>query len=331
MASSPLPSPPISPEFKAVFRAHADATGKMSFATFMELALYHPAVGYYRRARTRVGYAPGTDFFTATSTGAMFGELVAASCAHLLRTAGRDPRAHTFVEVGAEPGTDGVLTGVAHPFAGAKVVRLGNSLSLPDQSVVFSNELFDAQPCVRSIFRGGRWIELGVELREETLVEVELASSPACTPANATEGYHLDQPLAATALARNIAAGAWRGLFVAFDYGKTWRELTEETPGGTARGYFRHVQTNDLLANPGEQDLTCHVCWDWLSEALLQHGFASPVLNFQETFFIRHAGEFIASFTAGEAPRLSARKLALMQLLHPSQMGQKFQVLHALR
>lgn len=303
----------------------------MSFATFMELALYHPDVGYYRRARTRVGYAPGTDFFTATSTGVMFGELVAAACTQLLRAAGRDPQTHTFVEVGAEPGTDGVLTGVAHPFAGVKVVRLGESISIPEQSIVFSNELFDAQPCVRSVFRGERWVELGVELREGSLVEVELPSLPPYVPPHATDGYHFDQPLAATELARKIATQPWRGLFVSFDYGKTFRELTEETPGGTARGYFRHVQTNDLLANPGEQDLTCHVCWDWISDALRQHGFATPALHFQETFFIRHAGEFIASFTAGEATRLSPRKLALMQLLHPSQMGQKFQVLHALR
>lgn len=303
----------------------------MSFAKFMELALYHPEVGYYRSARTRVGYAPGTDFFTATSTGVMFGELVAASCAHLLRAAGRAPEAHTFVEVGAEPRTDGILTGVTHPFADVRVVRLGEPISLSGQSIVFSNELFDAQPCVRSVFRDGRWLELGVELQQDSLVDVEFAAPPAFHPASATEGYHFDQPLAATELARKIAEQPWRGLFVAFDYGKTLRELMEETPGGTARGYFRHTQTNDLLVHPGEQDLTCHICWDWIGDALRQHGFPPPALDFQETFFIRHAGEFIASFTRAEAARLSPRKLALMQLLHPSQMGQKFQVLHALR
>ena len=34
---------------------------------------------------------------------------------------------------------------------------------------------------------------------------------------------------------------------------------------------------------------------------------------------------------AAEATRVSPRKLALLQLLHPSHLGQKFQVLHARR
>ena len=123
----------------------------------------------------------------------------------------------------------------------------------------------------------------------------------------------------------------WAGLFLAFDYGKTFRELAEETPAGTARAYFRHTQSNDLLARPGEQDLTCHVCWDWLAEALREQGFAEPQLAFQETFFVRNAGEFIAATMAAEAKQLSRRKLSLMQLLHPAQLGQKFQALSALR
>jgi SAM-dependent MidA family methyltransferase len=331
MASSSPASSSVPADFREVFCAHADARGRMTFAQFMELALYHPESGYYRRARPRVGYRPGTDFFTATSSGALFGELVTAACTELLRAAGKDPGAHTFVEIGAEPGTDGVLSGVSHPFRGATVLRIGDSLSFPEESIVFSNELLDAQPCVRSVYRHGRWVETGVELRDHTLVEVELESPPPYCPVRATEGYRFDQPLAATKLAARIATESWRGLFLALDYGKTLRELTEETPGGTIRGYFRHTQTNDLLANPGEQDLTCHVCWDWISDALRQHGFAEPVLNFQETFFVRHAGPFIASLSAAEATRFSPRKLALMQLLHPAHLGQKFQVLHALR
>ena len=73
------------------------------------------------------------------------------------------------------------------------------------------------------------------------------------------------------------------------------------------------------------------MCWDWLSEALAHAGFAEPKLESQEAFFIRQAGELIAAISTAEAARLSQRKLALMQLLHPSHLGQKFQVLHALR
>src|SRR5258708_20888689 len=46
----------------------------ISFARFMALALYDPRVGYYCRDRARVGYAAGTDFFTASTSGPIFGD-----------------------------------------------------------------------------------------------------------------------------------------------------------------------------------------------------------------------------------------------------------------
>ena len=342
MGSSPaVGSTGTNAEFRAAFTARADAAGVLRFDRFMALALYGEGVGYYRRPRPRVGYGGGTDFFTATSSGPIFGELIAAACVTQLRDA--DPREYTFVEIGVEPGgcdsaagnTAGVLAGVSHPFGAASTRPLGAPLRLEGKCVVFSNELFDAQPCRRFVFRQGAWRELGVALHGETLAEVELAPTPAAPepglPRAAPEGYRLDAPLDAAALARTIAAQPWTGLFVACDYGKSWRELIEATPAGTARAYFQHTQSNDLLARPGEQDLTCHVCWDWLAAALREHGFAVDEVLSQEAFFVRHAEAFIARAVAEEAARFSPRKRALLQLLHPAHMGQKFQVLVARR
>jgi SAM-dependent MidA family methyltransferase len=335
-SSLPVPPPAASPEFREVFRRHADPAGAMTFARFMQLALYDAEVGYYRRARERVGYATGTDFFTASTSGQIFGELIAAASATLLGPA-RHVRDYTFVEIGAEP-TDaapgGVLAGVAHPFGAVRTLRVGEPLTLGGPCVVFSNELFDAQPFQRFVFRAGAWRELGVMLRGDSLAEVAFppaSPQPTFLPPTAPEGYVIDAPVEATALLNRIAAQPWSGLFIACDYGKSWRELSEATPAGTARAYFRHTQSNDLLARPGEQDLTCHVCWDWLAAALAQAGFAAPVVESQEAFFIHQAGPFIAAATAAEAARFSPRKLALLQLLHPAHLGQKFQVLHALR
>lgn len=318
-----------SPEFLAVFRREADATGRMTFARFMELALYDPEVGYYARPQTRVGYRAGTDFFTASTSGPIFGELVATAATALL---GDDPAAYTFVEIGAEkPG--GVLDGVRHPFGAAHTIRLSERIELSGKCVVFSNELFDAQPFNRYVFRRGGWRELGVTAERDHLDAVELADSPVSPqlPAQAPEGYVVDAPLGAARLADGIAGQPWSGLFIAADYGKSWRELIEATPAGTARAYYRHTQSNELLARPGEQDLTCHVCWDWLSQALERQGFTSVKMESQEAFFIRHAGRFLEATSIAEAPRLSHRKLALFQLLHPSHLGQKFQVLHGRR
>ncbi len=302
----------------------------MTFARFMELALYDPAVGYYRRPQTRVGYGAGTDFFTASTSGPVFGELLVAAIVKLL--AGRVPYDFAFIEIGAEPG-GGVLNGVAHPFASATVVPVGEPPALNGACVVFSNELFDAQPFRRFVFRGDTWKELGVILRDGCLAAIELPGHRPAAAAQhgAPEGYVIDVPFAAATLAGQLATGTWSGLFVACDYGKSWAELTEACPPGTARAYYRHTQSNDLLARPGEQDLTCHICWDWLVDALSSRGFTRPTVESQEAFFIHHAGDYIAATTASEAARFSPKKLSLLQLLHPSHLGQKFQVLHAWR
>lgn len=326
MGSSSTPSP----EFAAAFLARARSAGVLTFAEFMDLALYHPELGYYRQSRRRVGYGRGTDFYTASTSGTVFGEMVSAACVTLL---GEESvaREHVFIEIGAES-EGGILAGVAHPFAGARTLRVGESLEISGRCVVFSNELFDAQPLRRFVRRGEVWRELGVRLTSQALHLEELdAFSAPWLPPEAPEGYCFDAPRAAAQLAMRIAEQPWSGLFVAFDYGKSFAELATATPAGTARAYFQHTQSNDLLANPGSQDLTGHVCWDWLAEALGAGGFASSQLESQESFFIHHAGPYLKGALAREAQAMSQRKLALMQLLHPSNMGQKFQVLHARR
>ncbi|MEO7415216.1 MAG: SAM-dependent methyltransferase [Opitutaceae bacterium] len=313
-----------------MFRKHAEADGSMTFARFMELALYHPELGYYRQKRQRVGQGPGTDFFTASTSGPIFGELVSAACVQLLGP-GLSAKDYTFVEIGAENQL-GVLRAVSHPFAESRVVSLGEDAGLRGRCVVFSNELFDAQPFHRFLFRENRWREIGVALNGNVFIERELPSATAAPlPLDSDEGYRMDLSLAATALADQLSAPGWSGLFVACDYGKSWRELIEATPQGTARAYHRHVQSNSLLAQPGDQDLTCHVCWDWLAASLERNGFPSPSVDSQESFFIHHAADLIARTTVAEAAHFSPRKLSLLHLLHPGNLGQKFQVLHARR
>lgn len=295
----------------------------------MALALYDPNVGYYRKERQRIGYGGNTDFYTATTSGTLLGELVVAACATLLGDA--DPAEYTFVEAGAET-NEGVLKGVTHPFRSARTCRIGEPLEISGRCVVFSNELFDAQPFRRFVGRNDNWREIGVRLQGDTLSEVELPTiAPDYLPCPSSEGYTIDAPHAAAILAERIAAQPWTGLFVACDYGKSWDEIEHACPAGTARSYFRHTQSNDLLARPGNQDLTCHICWDWMKAALTRHSFVSSKVESQESFFVRHAGPFIAALTAAEAARYSQRKAALLQLLHPAHLGQKFQVLHAMR
>jgi SAM-dependent MidA family methyltransferase len=296
----------------------------------MDVALYDPGVGYYRGPGTRIGYSPGADFLTATSSAPLFGRLVAEACAALLSPA--DAGRFEFVEVGAERGAC-VLDGVAHAFRSARTAGIGQELRLEGPTVVFSNELFDAQPFRRFRRRQGRWREIGVIIGPQlAMAELEtMAPLPFELPADAPEGYLIDAPFLAAALCGAIARQPWTGLFLALDYGKTWEELSRHAPNGTARSYRMHVQGSDLLESPGAQDLTCHVCWDWLSSGLRSAGFDEPTLESQESFFTLRAGDFIGSYAAAHAGDRSREKLSLLQLLHPANLGQSFQALWSRR
>jgi SAM-dependent MidA family methyltransferase len=322
-------------DFFEIFAAEPGAAAGVSFARYMELAMYHPTAGYYTRDFKRVGRDDKADFFTSTTFSPVFGELVAAAAIKLLAPA--RPADHVFVEIGAEPG-GGILRGLAHPFADYQIISLGQPFTLPARCVVFSNELFDAQPFHRVVWRQGAWRELGVALHGRHLREVELpeltaelAAQADRLPKTAEENYHIDLPLRTIPMLERITGLDWHGLFIAFDYGKYWQELAENMPAGTGRTYHRQKMGNDLLARPGKQDLTCHICWDWLEDGLVRAGFGEPRVDSQESFFMSYAAETLAAITAAEAGSFSPRKRMLMTLLHPANMGQKFQALHALR
>ena len=75
-------------------------SGPISFAEFMELALYHPELGYYARAAQRTGRAG--DFFTSVDVGPIFGELLAKQFAEMWRVM-EDGDARRFREQRHDP------------------------------------------------------------------------------------------------------------------------------------------------------------------------------------------------------------------------------------
>jgi SAM-dependent MidA family methyltransferase len=308
------------------FREALGVDGAIRFDRFVDLALYHPEVGYYRGRRMRVGRGPSTDFYTSSTSGPVFGELVAAACADLL--GGTSPSTFEFVEIGAEI-DGGILAGIDHPFRSARTVGAGDRIQLTGQCIVFSNELLDAQPFRRFVRRNAAWMEIGVGLRGTELQEIEMAGAVDLPglPADAPEGTYFDAPVGSISLVRDIASQDWSGLFVAFDYGSSGSAIVEAYPGGTARAYRRHSQVPNLLDAPGDQDLTCDVCWDWIASALQENGFQVEPLESQEQFLVRHAQRQLAAISHEEAGRLSRRKLAMQQLIQPGHLGQRFQVL----
>ena len=94
-------------ELVEIIRNEIGANGPISFARFMELALYHPDRGYYASGRANIGRRG--DFFTNVSVGSLFGRLLASQFAEIWEKLGR-PGDFKIVEQGAH---DGVFAGDA--------------------------------------------------------------------------------------------------------------------------------------------------------------------------------------------------------------------------
>lgn len=74
---------------------------KITFADYMSLALYHPQEGYYSSGRAKIGTQG--DFFTASSLGSDFGELLAEQFFEMWKLLG-SPKVFDLVEIGAGSG-----------------------------------------------------------------------------------------------------------------------------------------------------------------------------------------------------------------------------------
>jgi SAM-dependent MidA family methyltransferase len=312
-----------------VLRAEA-RQGLVPFVRCIELALYHAELGYYRANRERVGRTAGTDFTTAAALGNMFGELIASAAKTLVGST----HDYVLVEMGAEPGQKHFDT-VRDRFSEIKTFRLGEKIILPAKCILVANELLDAQPFNRFIFTNGNWRELGVrvdgvELTVEPLAEFSSAQASefASTLPLATEGWIIDASLAAETLCREILKHKWEGAVIFLDYGKTVAQCLESSPAGTARSYYRHQMSGDILTQLGSQDLTCHVLWDRITSVFNELGLKNVQLDRQEAFFVKYAGREMERIATSGSTDLTSR---LRALTHPAHFGAKFQVLHGCR
>lgn len=304
----------------------------MSYRDYIDIALYAEGCGYYRRAEPRVGRAADRDFYTAESLGKVFARLVVGAAEEILGPG--NAAEYTFVEIAAEPGQSLLAKVERHPFAGAEVIRHGEPIRPTGPAVIFANEWLDALPFHRLVFKDGQWRERGVCVENDTLKETLLdrpttAAQKAIQdlPTDIEEGYQLDLPLEAESALAELLAQDWNGLLLLFDYGKTNEALLQDCPNGTARTYYRHQQENELLERPGEKDITCDICWTPLQAMLDATGFENTTLESQESFLVKRAAKAAEAIVSGSAGQFSPDRQTLMELIHPANMGQRFQVL----
>lgn len=278
-------------------RAEIRRGGPMTFARFMERALYHPTLGYYRGGRapmTRRG-----DYLSAPETHPVFGALLArfARAASVAlgvpacvveQGAGTGALARSFTAWWRAAYPDAPLRyvivephGPTRDALGARLpgVALVPSLSDagPFEGVYLSNELPDAFPIHRLRGRGGALVEVYVDIAEDAFTEVE---GPVSAPEVAEEarslgiapsdGREIEVNPGLRPWMSGVAAALRRGYALTLDYGYDAADVARH-PRGTLLAFYRHTAHEEFTRRVGRQDLTAHVCWT----ALERHGTAA--------------------------------------------------------
>ena len=342
-----------------VIGAEIDARGAIPFARFMELALYHPTLGYYHSGKRRIG-ARG-DYVTSPYLSPLFGAIVGRQLAEMWARLGQ-PAGFDLVEMGAGDGrlTRDILAWAAranHDFAAAlhpllvepdaatrEAQRrtlthlpatprwLEHLHDIPDRSLTgcfISNELVDSFPVRLFTVRGGALREICVGRRGEAFVEVEGEPVSAGLPPEilglATmlpEGARFEVNEGAVPWMQAVAGRLGRGFVLTFDYGYPSAQLYAPwRTQGTLMAFYRHAVAGDPLAHVGEQDLTAHVDFTALARAGRERGLEPVGFTSQRAFLMA-----LGIHEAVAAPGLDleeqlARRRAVLALTDPAGLG----------
>jgi SAM-dependent MidA family methyltransferase len=334
------------------------AVGPISVSEYMALCLFDPEHGYYT---TREPFGAAGDFVTAPEISQMFGELVAVWLYQAWLSAGR-PMPVTIAEIGPGRGTlmkdmlrtlsrlDPALTAGAffamietsprltdiqkQTLAGASAgIGWHETIdTLPQAAplLIVGNELFDAVPIHQFIRTGAGWRERVIGLDEvDDLRFFAGAGSldPTLLPdgaADAPQGAIVEMAPARAALiaaiAERVAGHGGAGLFI--DYGHCQPGM-----GDTLQALRKHDH-EDVLAHPGEADLTAHVDFAALAAIVRAHGL-DALLATQGEFLLGMGLLQRAGLLGADADEATRDKIAgeAERLAGPQAMGDLFKVL----
>ena len=356
----------------ADIRVEIARSGPVSFARFMEPALYSPGCGYYERPR-EIGRRG--DFFTSVSVGPVFGGLLAFQFAQWLEEIAPTPLPPTqwqVVEAGAHDGRlaldvlrwlrqhrPDIFSRLEYRVIEPSPVRrawqeekLGSEFSNVKwacdfaelcpcwvRGVIFSNELLDAMPAHRLCWdaAGKQWLEWRVDWAEDGFVwekgpmSTEAAAClpdiPAEVAAVLPDGFVLELSPAAVQWWTRAAASLDCGKLLTLDYGLDGGEwLRPERAPGTLRAYAGHQISGNILANPGEQDITAHVNFSLLRQAGERAGLRTEGVVRQSKFLTDIFQRGLAG-AAGLEEWTAAQVRQFQTLTHPEHLGHRFRVL----
>lgn len=358
--SLPAPTPEalsISLQLTHVITDELQIQGWMSFARYMELALYAPGLGYYSAGATKLG-ATG-DFITAPEISPLFGRSLAQQIAQVLRITAGD-----VLEVGAgsgrlacdvlaelirldaAPGYYYILEVSADlrerqqqliveelPGWRDKVVWL-SELPATFTGCIIGNEVLDAMPVHLVHVTADGLNEHGVIWENQRFAWQDRQLSAgilfdAATALDLTADYLTEINLSAQGFIGSLAQCLQRGAVVMIDYGFGEREYYHpQRNQGTLMCHYRQHAHADPFYLPGLQDITAHVDFTAVGVAGIDAGLQLAGYTSQAQFLI-NCGiiDLLALTSAEDVVAYVPQVAAAQKLMSPAEMGELFKVM----
>lgn len=299
----------------------------ISVSEYVRECLYNPEIGYYSKSNLRVGGLG--DFYTSSSVNPeVFGGLLAESALKIREKNFEDLENFETIEIGAEP-----QKGL---FKNSKIIRFFDEPKISGDVFVFSNELLDAQPFDRFIFKNGEIFKTFVKFFEDGRYEISHKKASEFEQIYLQKNFPeiksefvLDFSFDALKLLRKICSQNWRGVLIFADYFRFKNELYEFEKG-TARTYKRHRASSDIFLNPYECDITFSPSVEVFISELKSMGLTQVQCKSQGSFFMNYAQDYIKKIIESE-DILSAKKRAISELISPVHMGEMFRVMSAVK
>ncbi len=334
--------------------------GRITFAEFMELALFWPKGGYYT-SPDNIG-SEG-DFYTAPGAHPALGALLCVQAYQVWQLLGC-PKAFWVLEMGAGQGLlcHDIMAYSLHlyrPFrdalryicldrvpsrgieeelpleARSKVERLV-SANIPMKGLtgfLLSNELLDSFPVHRVVPQDGGLKEIYVCLDEDGQL-VEVAGFPS-TPAleerlksldiSLPDGFHAEINLDVDPWIREVSSSLEKVVLLTIDYGHSARELySDQRRRGTLTCFYKHTQTNDPYRHVGKQDITSQVDFTSLMDTGKRIGMDTLGFATQRAFLNNLGlGRFMADLrTSGlKQQEMEANRMGMLDISRPGGMG----------
>ncbi len=355
-----LPATSECSAYQAVRDAIDAAGGWIPFERYMDLALFAPGAGYYTRGQRQFG--KGGDFVTASGISGLFGATLARQVAQVLEAS-----APVVLEFGAGNGqlAADLLNALGSAVQRYEILELSPALralqaevinteapeharrvvwrdSLPTafKGCVIANEVLDAMPVHLMAWTPHGIFERGVMASGSALafadrpalgpaakVAHQLASRHSIAPASLA--YLSEINLAATAWIRSLADFLECGVALLVDYGFPAREFYHpQRNQGTLISHYRHRTIEDVLALPGEADITAHVDFSALADAATESGL--DLLGYaNQAGFLIDCGitDLLAGTSAEDVNTYLPMANQANRLLSPAEMGELFKVM----